>query len=83
MDVLDRESLIRFFEWHGVGPDKPRPNFVQYCQIMIDAHSVSHSFGCFARESFVGTTELRLVFESWDELWSCYKSYMAGYIGSR
>jgi hypothetical protein len=82
MDALDRGSVIRFFEWHGISPEKPRPNFVQYCKIMIDAYSISHSFGCFARESFIGD-ELRLGFESWDELWHCYKSFIAGYIGSR
>ena len=81
MDEISKESIISFFELHGVSPENPCPNFVQYCKTMVNAYSISHSFGCFVRESFVGD-ELRLGFESWDELWHCYKSFIAGYIGS-
>jgi len=82
MDALGREELVRFYELHGVTPNNPCPNYVQYCKLMTDAHRINYQFGCFVRESFVGT-ELRMAFESWEELLSCYSSFMAGFIGSR
>lgn len=81
--MLTREFVEKFFMLHGVTPEKPDAGFDQYYRMIVAASQAEEdSFSKFVHEALLHGNKLRLNFESWDELWNCYRSFMAGYIGS-
>lgn len=82
-----KNDVISFYEKYKIIPGKDISicNLNDYLVMLFSAFNKSESFGLFVRESLVaeGHNEFRLKFESWEELFDCYCSFMVGYSGNK
>lgn len=86
-ETLLEESLIKiFYVNHRVVPGHNNVlDQEDFLKIVFDGIDKSKAFGHFVLESFgaVGHNEYVLNFQSWNELFDCYYSFMGGFIGNK
>jgi hypothetical protein len=86
--MITQEQLITFYKSHSLYPDQNR-NFKlsdeDYLNIILGAKDYGKSFGMFVMVSIapVNDSEFILSFETWDDLFHYYCSFMTGLVGNK
>ena len=84
--MLYRADIVGFFEDHKLIPGRECiVSYNTYLLILFDALSLSEVFYRFIVEAFVPTHhgQMQLDIDNWQELISCYVSFIAGYTKDR
>jgi hypothetical protein len=82
IEVVYRTDLVSFFEEHNLIPGRDCiVSYNAYLLILFDALALDDTFYRFIVEAFVPTDRgrMQLDIDSWQELLSCYVSFVAGY----
>lgn len=77
--MIHRNDVIAFYEEHNLIPGRDEiVSYKTYLLLLFDALAKDESLYRFCNEGFVPTPrgQMRLDFNSWAELISCYTSFM-------
>jgi hypothetical protein len=84
--MLYRADVVGFFEDHRLIPGRECIiSYNAYLLLLFDALALNNTFYHFMVEAFVPTDhgQMRLDIDSWQELMSCYVSFVADYTKDR